>query len=68
MKLFNTEIVHVHVQYFLPGLCTIYVRYKLVEALTGNIQTSVRRLNKVGFGLGILSALGLSLVANFQVK
>lgn len=47
-------------------LCTIYVRYKLVEALTGNIDTSVRRLNKVGLALGILCAFGLSLVANFQ--
>lgn len=47
-------------------LCTIYVRYKLCEALTGNIQTAVRRLNKIGLGLGILCALGLSLVANFQ--
>lgn len=47
-------------------VCTIYVRYKLVAALTGHIEVSVRRLNKVGFVLGMLSAFGLSLVANFQ--
>lgn len=47
-------------------LCTVFVRYKLVEALTGHIQTSVRRLNKVGLALGVLSAFGMSLVANFQ--
>ena len=45
----------------------MYVRYKLVEALTGNIDTTVRRLNKIGLFLGILCALGLSFVANFQV-
>lgn len=47
-------------------LCTIFVRYKLCRALTGNVQTSVRRLNMIGLVLGVLSAFGLSVVANFQ--
>ncbi|XP_045174995.1 DNA damage-regulated autophagy modulator protein 2-like [Mercenaria mercenaria] len=48
-------------------LCTIYVRYKLVEVLGDTTEdTKLRRLNKLGLGLGILTALGLSLVANFQ--
>lgn len=48
-------------------LCTIYVRYKLVEVL-GNARedTKLRRLNKAGLVLGIIISVGLSLVANFQ--
>lgn len=48
-------------------LCTIYVRYKLVEVL-GNVHEDIklRRLNKAGLILGIITSFGLSLVANFQ--
>lgn len=48
-------------------LCTIYVRYKLVEVLGDTVEDAkLRRLNKVGLFLGVLTAFGLSLVANFQ--
>lgn len=49
------------------ALCTIYVRYKLVESLGGHEDPKLRRLNKVGLVLGVITAFGLSLVANFQV-
>lgn len=45
---------------------TMYVRYKLVETITGHTDTKVVRLNKAGFGIGLVSAFGLGLVANFQ--
>ncbi|XP_033751848.1 DNA damage-regulated autophagy modulator protein 2-like isoform X2 [Pecten maximus] len=48
------------------AFCTMYIRYKLVESLTGHEDGRLRRLNKAGLVLGILSSLGLSIVANFQ--
>ncbi|XP_069133896.1 DNA damage-regulated autophagy modulator protein 2-like isoform X2 [Argopecten irradians] len=48
------------------AFCTMYVRYKLVESLTGHEDGRLRRLNKAGLFLGTLSSLGLSIVANFQ--
>ncbi|XP_052798851.1 DNA damage-regulated autophagy modulator protein 2-like [Mya arenaria] len=48
-------------------LCTVYVRYKLVEAISGHEYQYLHRLNQMGLGMGVLTALGLSLVANFQV-
>lgn len=48
-------------------LCTIYVRYKLVEVLGHTVEDSTLRiLNRVGLALGIVTSFGLSLVANFQ--
>ncbi|WAR01485.1 DRAM2-like protein [Mya arenaria] len=47
-------------------LCTVYVRYKLVEAISGHEYQYLHRLNQMGLGTGVLTALGLSLVANFQ--
>lgn len=47
-------------------LCTIYVRYKLVLVLVGHEDAKLRRINKAGIVLGILTSIGLSLVANFQ--
>lgn len=49
-----------------PGVATIYVRYKQVHALNPE-ENRIIRLNKAGLVLGLLSCLGLSLVANFQV-
>ena len=49
-----------------PGIATIYVRYKQVHALNPE-ENRIIRLNKAGLVLGLLSCLGLSLVANFQV-
>ncbi|XP_006233185.1 DNA damage-regulated autophagy modulator protein 2 isoform X1 [Rattus norvegicus] len=47
------------------GIATIYVRYKQVHALNPE-ENLIIKLNKAGLVLGILSCLGLSLVANFQ--
>nr|XP_021496581.1 DNA damage-regulated autophagy modulator protein 2 isoform X3 [Meriones unguiculatus] len=49
------------------GIATMYVRYKQVHALNPD-DTLIIKLNKAGLVLGILSCLGLSLVANFQPK
>nr|XP_051712136.1 DNA damage-regulated autophagy modulator protein 2 isoform X4 [Oryctolagus cuniculus] len=46
-------------------IATIYVRYKQVHALNPD-ENLIIKLNKAGLVLGILSCLGLSLVANFQ--
>uniref|UniRef100_A0A8C2P9H8 CWH43-like N-terminal domain-containing protein n=1 Tax=Capra hircus TaxID=9925 RepID=A0A8C2P9H8_CAPHI len=46
-------------------VATIYVRYKQVHALNPE-ENRIIRLNKAGLVLGLLSCLGLSLVANFQ--
>ncbi|XP_048207722.1 DNA damage-regulated autophagy modulator protein 2 [Perognathus longimembris pacificus] len=46
-------------------IATIYVRYKQVHALNAE-ENLIIKLNKAGLILGILSCLGLSVVANFQ--
>lgn len=46
-------------------MATVYVRYKQVEALTAN---AFGRLNRLGLVLGLLSSLGMCVVANFQVR
>ncbi|KAM9688964.1 DNA damage-regulated autophagy modulator protein 2 isoform 1-T2 [Trichechus inunguis] len=46
-------------------VATIYVRYKQVHALNPE-ENRIIRLNKAGLVLGLLSCLGLSIVANFQ--
>jgi len=48
-------------------MATMYVRFKLVQAFN-NADRSLRVLNKVALFMGALSSLGLSLVANFQVR
>jgi len=45
----------------------VYVRYKLVETISGHEGRSLHRLNMAGLCLGIVTATGLSMVANFQV-
>ncbi|KAK0054750.1 DNA damage-regulated autophagy modulator protein 2 [Biomphalaria pfeifferi] len=47
---------------------TMYVRYKAVEAIvhSSNDDHKLRRLNKVSLFFGVLAALGVSIVANFQ--
>ncbi|KAJ8784692.1 hypothetical protein J1605_008043 [Eschrichtius robustus] len=46
-------------------IATIYVRYKQVHALNPE-ESRIIKLNKAGLVLGLLSCLGLSIVANFQ--
>ncbi|KAL3843026.1 hypothetical protein ACJMK2_020984 [Sinanodonta woodiana] len=48
------------------ALGTMYVRYKLVQTLGGHEDSRLRCLNKAGLVMGVLSAFGLTLVANFQ--
>ncbi|XP_007908960.1 DNA damage-regulated autophagy modulator protein 2 [Callorhinchus milii] len=47
------------------GVCTMYVRYKQVEALIPE-NICITRCNRLGLVLGLLSCLGICIVANFQ--
>lgn len=49
-----------------PALCTVYIRYRWLR-LVSNEERSLRCCNIMAMVFGGLSALGLSLVANFQV-
>lgn len=46
------------------GVFTVYVRYKQVEALSSN--HTLLRVNAVGLVFGVMSSLGMCVVANFQ--
>ena len=46
----------------------IYVRCRQVEEYNRNAGDSLLRWNKISLCLGLLAALGLSVVGNFQVK
>uniref|UniRef100_A0A8C7XEW7 DNA-damage regulated autophagy modulator 2b n=1 Tax=Oryzias sinensis TaxID=183150 RepID=A0A8C7XEW7_9TELE len=48
------------------GVATMYVRYKQVEALDGQEDRCLRRLNVSGLLLGLISSFGMCVVANFQ--
>nr|XP_046236934.1 DNA damage-regulated autophagy modulator protein 2-like [Scatophagus argus]XP_046236945.1 DNA damage-regulated autophagy modulator protein 2-like [Scatophagus argus]XP_046236953.1 DNA damage-regulated autophagy modulator protein 2-like [Scatophagus argus] len=48
------------------GMATVYVRYKQVEALTGDTEVKLHRLNFSGLLLGLISSFGMCVVANFQ--
>lgn len=48
------------------GIATVYVRYKQVEALTGDEEARIFRLNRLGLLLGWISSFGMCVVANFQ--
>ena len=50
------------------GMATVYVRYKQVEALTGEAEIKLNRLNRFGLLLGLISSFGMCVVANFQVS
>lgn len=50
------------------GMATMYVRYKQVEALGGEEDLCLWRLNVIGLGLGFISSFGMCVVANFQVR
>lgn len=51
---------------FFAALCTVYIRYRWLR-LVSNEERSLRCCNTMALVFGGLSALGLSLVANFQV-
>ncbi|XP_031703682.1 DNA damage-regulated autophagy modulator protein 2b [Anarrhichthys ocellatus] len=50
------------------GMATVYVRYKQVEALTGEGEGELKlnRMNRFGLLLGLISSFGMAVVANFQ--
>ncbi|KAL7884465.1 hypothetical protein AOLI_G00072350 [Acnodon oligacanthus] len=48
------------------GVCTVYVRYKQVQALISASEFSLQTLNYMGFLLGVFSSVGICVVANFQ--
>ncbi|XP_062316166.1 DNA damage-regulated autophagy modulator protein 2 [Osmerus eperlanus] len=48
------------------GVATVYVRYKQVQSLALGGEHSLHLLNCAGLVLGILSCLGMCVVANFQ--
>lgn len=49
-------------------MATVYVRYKQVGALTADGSPNLSRLNRIGLVLGLISSLGMCVVANFQVS
>lgn len=49
-------------------MATVYVRYKQVEALIGEDELKLNRLNRFGLLLGWISSFGMCVVANFQVS
>lgn len=49
------------------GVATVYVRYKQVQALALGGELKLHRLNCAGMVLGIMSSVGMCVVANFQV-
>ncbi|CAL1527658.1 unnamed protein product [Lymnaea stagnalis] len=52
------------------AFCTMYVRYKAVEAIAHNTVDDPKlcKLNKGATFLGMIAALGVSVVANFQAR
>lgn len=49
------------------GIATIYARYKFVEKLTEETSVVGPGLNKCALVIGLLSCLGMCIVATFQV-
>ena len=50
------------------AFATIYVRYKQVAEYYQDVPQGVLKCNKAGLVIGSLAALGMSIVANFQVS
>lgn len=61
---FHSELAFI----FFPVGSTAYVRYIQVKADYPHMSTKMRGCNVASLVLGMLSALGLSMVANFQVS
>lgn len=60
--------IYIYLFVFIPlAMATMYVRYKLVQAFN-NHDIPLRRLNQIALFFGACSSLGVSLVANFQVR
>lgn len=50
-----------------PAFATMYAEYKFVERVHERTGAVSPRLNKVSFAFGIISCVGMCLVATFQV-
>ncbi|XP_041370348.1 DNA damage-regulated autophagy modulator protein 2-like [Gigantopelta aegis] len=50
------------------ALWTMYVRYKIIICLGSGEDRWLRNMNRFSFVLGVLAALGCSMVANFQER
>ncbi|XP_055015575.1 DNA damage-regulated autophagy modulator protein 2b [Boleophthalmus pectinirostris] len=50
------------------GVFTVYVRYKQVGALSSDSDSRLVALNRLGLFFGVVSSLGMCVVANFQVR
>ncbi|KAG7472533.1 hypothetical protein MATL_G00109880 [Megalops atlanticus] len=48
------------------GVATVFVRYKQVQALLGPEERQLQRWNLAGLVLGLISAFGMCIIANFQ--
>ncbi|KAJ0050357.1 hypothetical protein NL108_017854 [Boleophthalmus pectinirostris] len=48
------------------GVFTVYVRYKQVGALSSDSDSRLVALNRLGLFFGVVSSLGMCVVANFQ--
>lgn len=53
--------------YFL-GFIVVYLRFRLVKELNRDADQILRRVNDISLVVGLFSALGLSIVGNFQVN
>ncbi len=46
----------------------MFLRYRLIQDLTQGMDTGVNKVSKVNMVIGVVAALGLSIVGNFQVR
>ncbi|GAB1608179.1 DNA damage-regulated autophagy modulator protein 2-like, partial [Argonauta hians] len=45
---------------------TLYIRFKLIQSLVSVDGVRIHFVNKISFGFGLLAAIGMSIVGNFQ--
>lgn len=50
------------------SVVTVYLRYRLIGELSRDSDSILSKLNNASFLFGILSSLGMSIVANFQIS
>ncbi|XP_046373349.2 DNA damage-regulated autophagy modulator protein 1-like [Haliotis rufescens] len=48
------------------SFCTMYIRYKMIDAISTGEDRWLVRMNRFTMVMGIISSLGCSMVANFQ--
>lgn len=60
--------MHKMVFFVFTGTATIYARYKFVEKLSEDVTQVSPLLNTAALVFGIISCLGMCIVATFQVS